>query len=311
MTRRLSEFLPSYVEHRIEHSVDPNYFLVGCSATDFNGALIAVTWASDQYLDIDTDTYKAWPPGTTRRPATAEKDKRPAYLMRLSDDFAVVSVEQLVPGTGDADNIRRHGFDGTKPFAWRGELWADLYCNRNPVRFYLARINGRRLDDVHNLAPHSSVSEKNWMPEVIGDALRFHSRPGELVDTNANYTVVESRPDLAHMHGGSQVIQYQDHYNLCGLGIIRDFETDGDALGRKYRHYFIKFAADGRVLDLSQPFIFNREGVEICTGLTYHPDGKRLVISHGAVLATITLDDFRNMKWGGQPLSAPRREHNR
>ena len=304
---RLAEFLPSYTEHRIEYAPDPNYFLVGCSATTFNGALVAVAWGSDQYLDADTNTYKTWPPGTKRRRSQLERDKRPAYLIHLKDDFSILSATKLVPGTGDADNARQHGFDGTKPFVWRDQLWADLYVNRNPVRFYMARINGHRLDDMKNLAPHSPLPEKNWMPEVIGDTLRFHSHPGELVDTHENYTVVESRPDLAHMHGGSQVIQYQD----CGLGIIRDFHTDGDALARKYRHYFIKFAHDGRPTDLSQPFIFNRDGVEVCTGLTMHPDGQRLVIAHGAVLATVTLDDFRNMPWGGKPLPSPRPEHNR
>jgi hypothetical protein len=212
--------------------------------------------------------------------------------------LSVERVDDIVIAQSDnremeAIRLSRGGFDGLKPFEWRGQLWCDFYAGGyGGVQFWAGRLDGATLTDCHRLRiPGPRQDEKNWMPEVMGDNLRFHYKVGVLTDVNGNLTDM-GRPDLHNLHGGTQVVH--------GLAIVHDFHYDG--AGRVYRHYFVRFDQSGKPVALSRPFVLaDVERVEVVCGLAKHPDGKRMVISHGPCLVTVDLAEVWHMPWDGVP----------
>jgi len=307
MIEPLRAMLPSFTQSILDFPAHSNFFLIGCSATNFGGKLVTSAWASDHVYNPTKGRYENYvaPPGTPLRSGSVLSD-RPPYLVRLRDDMTVESVDDIViaPSSNkEMESIRlsHGGFDGLKPFEWRGELWCDFYAGGlGSVRFYMARLDGAVLRDGRRLMiPGPARDEKNWMPEVIGDELRYHHHVGMLTTIDGVCSDL-GRPDLKGLHGGTQVVD--------GLAIVHDFRYEGT--GRVYRHYFIKFAHDGKPIALSRPFVlYDVEKVEVVCGLAKHPDGKRLVISHGPCLATVDKAEVLDMPWDGvpQPIPATRR----
>jgi len=303
----LAALCPSFKQRMIDFPAHQDFFLIGSSVTTFKGKLVGAFWASNMVYDPRTAKYVRYvaPPGSRSRPGIPTSH-RPPYLVTLSDCFAVEDVQDIIfAQTVDplAEKFRhsRAGFDGPKPFEWRDQLWMDFYAGREgrDLNFFLSRLDGAAITEVHQLAPRGARrgDEKNWMPEVIDDALRYHYRLGMLIDlTGLEYVV--GRQDWTSINGGTQVIPF----NGGGLAIVHDFHFGRDTPGRQYRHYFVKFDRSGAPIALSEPFcLYDVEKVEVVTGLALHPDNCRAVISHGPFVADVSLDDIRAMQWNGEP----------
>jgi hypothetical protein len=306
MIEPLRAILPSFTQVILDFPAHQGFFLIGCSAANFGGKLVASAWASDHVYNTAKGRYENWQPpaGTPFRVGRVLSD-RPPYLVQLRDDLSVERVDDILiapSANQEMESIRlsRGGFDGLKPFEWRGQLWCDFYTGGyGNVKFWMGRLDGATLVDCRRLqSPGPRRDEKNWMPEIDGnDELRYHYKVGVLTDVNGKLTDA-GRPDLNNLHGGTQVVH--------GLAIVHDFRYE-DA-GRVYRHYFVRFDQDGKPYALSRPFVLaDVERVEVVCGLAKHPDGKRLVISHGPCLATVDLDEVLHMPWDGVPQPAPPR----
>jgi hypothetical protein len=146
----------------------------------------------------------------------------------------------------------------------------------------LARIDGAHLTDLTALPDLDRLRpEKNWMPLVDGDRLRFVYSLHPLV-------VLEWDPQDAVMHevvrdagvtaleglrGGSQAIRLDEGWLLIGHSVH-------GAQGRRlYRHRFVLLDDELRPCSWSGLFSFERYGVELCAGLTQRGDD--LLISYG------------------------------
>jgi len=307
MIAPLAEILSSHKRHVLNFPVHTGHFLIGCSCTTFRGRLVASAWANDHIYVPTKARYENYvaPPGTPVRPGYVNSD-RPPYLVQLHDDMSIESVEDIVIApslNGDMEGIRtnRGGFDGLKPFEWRGQLWCDFYAGGyGSVTFFLARLDGATLRDGRRLTVAGPRrDEKNWMPEVIGDELRYHYKVGIL----ANLLQDMGTPQFHNLHGGTQVVPFDGG----GLAVVHDFHYEG--AGRVYRHYFVKFDADGKPVALSRAFcLTDVERVEVVTGLARH--NGNLIVSNGPVLDVVSEDEFRaHMPWDGvpQPAVPPRK----
>ena len=296
--------LPSFAQVILDFPAHKDFFLIGCSATNFDGRLVASAWASDHVYNPAKGRYENYvaPPGTPFRASPTPLSDRPPYLVHLNDDLTIERVDDIViaPSSNkEMESIRLSpgGFDGLKPFEWRGQLWCDFYAGGyGGVKFYLGRLAGATLVDCRRLQiPGVIRDEKNWMPEVKGDELRYHYHVGMLTTPDGVCSDL-GRPDLKNLHGGTQVVD--------GIAIVHDFRYEDT--GRVYRHYFIRYAQDGTPIALSRPFVLTDvERVEVVCGLARHPDGRRLVISHGPCLATVDIEEVMDMPWDGKPQPEP------
>jgi len=304
----------SLIEHPIKFPVRENYMLTSASVAVRNGEILASVSAMDHYIN-PKGGY--WPLPTTANKPPIRAAFNTTYLAHFDHNLEVVSAQEVetplsqIPTNG-AHTFR--GFESGRLAAWCGDLWMTLCTSGTGAtpgaEFYFGRIdeNGPRFADVRRIEAQPRVhAEKNWMPEVIGDELRFHYRLGTLIDLNGVKMPTGGRTDLEDWNGGSQVIPYKGGA-LC---VVHTYEQVAGHPWRRYsRQNFIKLDAFGRPAILSQPFIIQRQQLEIVIGLAYHPDGKRLILSYGRedaesadilryqeqpFIATIDLEELENV----------------
>ena len=134
--------------------------------------------------------------------------------------------------------------------------------------------------------PDDSYCEKNWMP--VADK-PFHyvkwTNPTELVrfDPAEGTTETKSLSEFKHvgtgdLRGGSQVIPHGDGY----IALVHEVDLFNSEAGRKnavYRHRFISWDREFRLLDVSEKFSFMGGNIEFCCGMA--PLGDDLLISFG------------------------------
>jgi len=229
------------------------------------------------------------------------------FLLCLDDDLRTLSAKEILPPRDLPPLLsqRIQGFEDARLFSWRDALWFSA-CFRElnesaRAEQALVRIDESdpsecRLADLQMLRPEGTEQpQKNWMPQLANDELRFFYScdPTRVVDQSAQ-TVFESTPVIAaeHFRGGSQAVDFDGGW----LSLIHEMEI-GDN-GRQYHHRFVWFDRSNKLCRLSRPFFLERRGIEFAAGLCWHSDGARLVISYGvedrnSQIATVEASDVR------------------
>lgn len=231
------------------------------------------------------------------------------YLLSLTSDFEVHSSSEIsspseFPGSDSHPEV---GFEDIRLFDWRGALWCCASSrDLTPDRWFqqvLARIDQvapgvHRLDDWRVLQPEGPQEhEKNWMPLVAGENLRFIRLcdPTCVLDERAQ-TVTEATPAIwaDHFRGGSQLVDFDGGW----LALIHETRVRNHQ--RFYRHRFVWFDAETRLQAVSRPFYFQTNGIEFAAGLAWRADRQGLMISYGVEdsqswIATVDADDVRRV----------------
>jgi hypothetical protein len=229
------------------------------------------------------------------------------FLLRLNADLRVASAQEILPPLDlpvPAFDLVL-GFEDMRPFVWRGELWCsatvrqlapDGWCDQVLARIDCPPSGPARLADWCVLRPDGPRQrEMHWMPLIAGDDLRFIAGcdPVRVVNEQGR-TISEAVPPVAAelFAGGSQAIAFDRGW----LALIHETsEPDGK---RSYWHRFVWFDAEFALRGVSRRFCLQQPGVEFASGLAWHPDRGRLLISFGirdceAWLATVDADDVR------------------
>lgn len=123
----------------------------------------------------------------------------------------------------------------------------------------------------------SARQEKNWMPVVTGEGLRWIysvdptvvRMPGKLISE----TKLSTR--LGDLRGSSQLLETLGGY----LAVIHEALPGPSVINRVYTHRFVSFNRDLEVTGVSSRFCFKSLGVEFCAGMTRHRG--KLVLSFG------------------------------
>ena len=218
----------------------------------------------------------------------------------------VSSVEVLPPqDMPPAQHTDSIGFEDPRPVVWRGDLWCISSVRQlNPdgrAEMVLARIaetpqGNKVLTDWRVLASGMPVQwEKNWMPQVIGDELRFIYSVGPTrILSELGDVLVQETPSIAveNFRGGSQAIPFDGGW----LMVIHEWENINTI--RRYFHRFIWFDENNRLRRISRRFFFQRIASEFVAGLAWHLTGDRLVVSfgiddHEPTLAVVDAGDVR------------------
>jgi len=183
------------------------------------------------------------------------------------------------------------GFEDMRLFAWRGELWSQsTVLEQNPdahAEQWLARIGSDlRMCEARCITPErAKPREKNWIAVPDESALTFiyESDPTRIIDINGQ-TIGTSVPDIAvdNLSGGTPAIPFDDGW----LAIVHWREWFDGWPHYRHRwiwydnHFQIKRLSPGWVLSHKTPEIGLLSGYEYCTGLCWHPDGRRVVVGY-------------------------------
>ncbi|MER9581974.1 glycosyltransferase [Mesorhizobium sp. M0276] len=220
------------------------------------------------------------------------------FLVHLSDDLGVQSTAEILPSVDvpEATGSAALGIEAIRLFAWRDQLWtiacaraseADGWC---PV---MARVDDRgpgpyQMTDRRVLSCLASEFHgRSWMPLVkpagintaveqlqffsAGDPLRIVDGQGQTLSENAPAVSADQFKD------GTQAIAFQGGW-LALVHEVRPWPNEA----RLYTHHrFVWLDDASRLAKIGRPFFFNEKGVEFAAGLTWHPNGERLLISYG------------------------------
>ncbi len=128
----------------------------------------------------------------------------------------------------------------------------------------------------------NTYCEKNWMPVLGEDSFTYIKwcSPTEVVQYKDGKTlikVIHGNPFSfqADLRGGSQVVPFQGGY----LAITHEVYLHRSDLGAKnatYRHRFVRFDKDLKIIGCSNDFSFMGADIEFCCGLAFK-DGKALM----------------------------------
>jgi protein YibB len=276
----------------------------------------SVTRRGDEIVMVQRTVNFVLEDGNYRTPGDGPVVTR-NFLLRLDAALAVKSSTEIVPPIDlpPPSFGLVLGFEDMRLFAWQDALWCiAVLCELTHEGWrqqVLARIDEsgegpHRLVDWRVLEPPGPRRhEKNWMPLVSGDDLRFLylCDPTRLVDEMAR-TVAGTIPTIAaeEFRGGSHAIEFgacPGQRSGGRLALVHEVGFSGaDNKERLYHHRFVWFDDTCVLRGVSRPFIFERAGIEFAAGLAWHPDGRHLIISYGvgdgtAWLATVDADDVR------------------
>jgi len=183
-----------------------------------------------------------------------------------------------------------HGFEDCRLFSRGQRLYAtSTACDLNDERGN-REIVLLELDDDYSIrkatplrGPWSLHHQKNWMPLVDGEHVRFiYSTVPEVVLDGIPRTSAPA--GLTHysygrLRGGSQAVRVSEGVleTEGWLFIVHDVVWNGGA--RVYLHRWVLMNDALKVTKMSDPFYFKRRGIEFCAGLGYDDDSGRLVAS--------------------------------
>ncbi len=239
------------------------------------------------------------------------------YLLELDGDLKVTSSKEMIDRTGIPRSAYPvHGFEDCRLFRWRDSL----YCTATVCDFDLEREDrGPREIVLMKIADDGAIesadvlrgrwshlAQKNWMPIEVPMSNDLHLVYDAA--TACGVTVKRSEAGIeacwdertaprdavaGRLRGSSQAIW------LAAIGFWLAIVHDVAHLpkGRRiYTHRFVLFSANTAMapVGLSDPFCFEKHGIEFCAGLGL--EGNRLVASYGVDDSSANLATFDLMK---------------
>lgn len=231
------------------------------------------------------------------------------YILEMDETWNTIKATLVVDATGaEKNDFPVVGFEDCRLWETESETYAvsttvrDLADNPAGHGHHEMAIvdldhewradNMRVVRDYH----HEAV-QKNWMP-IVGrpGAFLYICHPtiaieisdnGKTVEIARHHTAGSSNSDtkvsFADLRGGSQLIPHHGGW-LC---LTHEVTWRPE---RVYLHRFVAFDADFKIIALSDPFYFERVGIEFCAGLAR--DGNHLVASYGVNDASAHLAFF-------------------
>jgi hypothetical protein len=206
------------------------------------------------------------------------------FLAELDEDLRLKWVSEIPTPWVEAQDAVSLGFEDTRLFSLNGSLHFLANIRHGSKNCYMitAKLAGTDaapvLEDVR-AHPHSAPErdEKNWMP--IAEHSEFQAVyfpcPTIVIDDEAEIARHQPALGLDHLRGGSQLVAWQGGY----LALVHEYSHV--ALRRHYLHRFVSFDAEFRLVGMTDAFVFFGHPIEFALGLTWHPDGVRLIASFG------------------------------
>lgn len=162
-------------------------------------------------------------------------------------------------------------------FVWRDQLCATV-CVAEPrpqgiphAEVGVITIDGGRVTTLRRL--RSERYEKNWMPCVDGDRLRFVYATDPLLVLDEPFDTAPLPAMKATLRGGTQLTPYRDGWLACV------HTTHTTSMGPVYMNRFVSFDRGLTHAKVGAPFHLQKFGVEITGGIA--TDEGRVLLSFG------------------------------
>jgi len=248
-----------------------------------------------QDIVIEEGKYKGWQVIRTRN-----------FLLDLDSDLKTVRTVEMIDKT-DAQRTSYpiKGFEDARLFFWKGKWRAtSTVCDftedgRREIALLTIDDEGAVISVEPLRGPWSEHVQKNWMPVIDGDRAKFiyaTSLTGDVGSTTIFDLVEADDPDAAklawhvagryaigcapettfgtgRLRGGSQAVRVDGGW----IVLVHDVAFPG-AGNRMYLHRFVMFDENLQLVSMSDPFYFEKLGIEFCAGLT--KVGDNLVASY-------------------------------
>jgi tetratricopeptide (TPR) repeat protein len=266
-TIRPIEFKPEPGWNASNPSIYRGHFGLRCIVRTVNYKIVDDKYVTPpQDIVSDGSRWQGWQLIRTRN-----------FLLNLDDNFKTTRVVELIDKTGiDRTIYPVHGFEDARLFEWRGKWWATAtVCDltddgRREIALLELDLDGAVVR-AEPLRGHWSVqAQKNWMPIIDGDAAKFvyATSPSpvifDLVEERGDHVIDPGRPVIPNhgrLRGGSQGARVDGGW----LFVVHDVAFPGD--GRLYLHRFVLLNEQLKLVSMSDPFYFERLGIEFCAGL--------------------------------------------
>lgn len=221
------------------------------------------------YITSPTDVvenegpYKGWQIIRTRN-----------FIIDLDENLKTTRAIELIDRTGDSRSIYPvHGFEDARLFAWADKWWASAtVCNfteegRREIALFSFEEDGSIVQADPLRGPWSMRDQKNWMPFVQKDSLTFVYAvipPITLTMSEAGAPLVGSTTgswEAGRLRGGSQGVRVEGGW-IC---LVHDVAFSAKL--RIYLHRFVRLNEDFKIEAMTDPFYFDKLGIEFCAGL--------------------------------------------
>jgi hypothetical protein len=213
-----SDLMPSIKLREVNFVPPNNYKCNNPSITSYNSELWMIQRTVNYLLHNDRD-YDMQGDGVVR---TIN------YLLKLDHNLNVISSQQILPPSNLPDPLFNLviGWEDCRLFFWQGQPWctssvrelnAQGYCEIVLSRIAANESNQLQFVDQQVIRPDfcDRQYEKNWMPCVVDDQLRFvySSDPTRVVDQHGS--LISSHTPLISAHsfrGGSQLVEFYNSW---------------------------------------------------------------------------------------------------
>lgn len=235
-------------------------------------------------------------------------DKIRSYLWfsELDEDLNIVNLRQINLKLDGNPEIHR-GVEDARLFARDGQWYFTgvMLENHTPrARLVMYKLDTEK-NEAHFVQKWESWDteriEKNWMLPALEDNPNFdfiYTGNGIYKDGKFILDPVTNQ-DIASIRGGSLLWPLEDGSYLAATHCVYSRPVDyfdqkhfGNVRSaiRNYTHQFVRFSNTGKVLEMSEEFVFDHPGIEFAAGLI-EKDGN-FIISYGnedvaSCLATI------------------------
>ncbi len=220
----------------------------------------------------------------------------PVAAFRLDDHVARSTVPEARNGLEDPrlfiDHGRLFGLWSALQLApqaavpdLEGAVMPDWTGTRNTM--CIAEIRDTDVGPLQLLpSPHGAPREKNWMPVLDAEQPTFLYRLEDMQVYAFDGERLAKRyrrstriPALANWSGSSQIIAWDGNWLCVAHLAARKLTASLPKMEPLYPHRFVVLDPDWNVVGMSEPFFFEKRGIEFCAGLAEH-DG-RVVMSYG------------------------------
>lgn len=190
-----------------------------------------------------------------------------------------------------------HGFEDCRLFWFGGWKFSATVRERNArgiCQQVMCDLDGNRAENLVELSPAHDTHQKNWMPFSF-EGPHFYNHPPRFIHSCYPLIMLDAEqpapyggeirdtPYIArNFRGGAAVPCRSSWCGTCLLAIIHEsIDFPNQSPHRVYWHRFVEINPDigWEITRISQPFCFQRRGVEFCAGMALKGDD--LILSYG------------------------------
>ncbi len=206
------------------------------------------------------------------------------FLLDLNDALGTTRTVELIDKTNALRSTYPvHGFEDARLFYWNGAWHATAtVCDfteegQREIALLDIEEDGAIVHAEPLRGPWSNQAQKNWMPFVEGDDVKFvyATEPTTIFSLHDGHAIAPTANSAfghGRLRGGSQGVKVDDGW----IFVVHDVAFPGS--GRIYLHRFVMLDEQLRLVSMTDPFYFEKLGIEFCAGLAMVND--KLVASY-------------------------------